>query len=527
LFAFPSRASWGIGDIGDIEPIARWLASAGQRVLQFLPLNEMAPGQQSPYSAISAMAIDPIFIRVPAVPEFAALGCEAVFSAEDRRELAAVREARHVEHQRIRRLKHKALAASFDRFLDAEWTRHTDRAREMRTFVSQQAWWVESYSLFRAIHAHRNEQPWTEWPLELQRLEPTAIDAARRELAREVLFHQYLQWIATVQWREARRRTHGIELFGDLPFMVDGDSADVWARQSQFRFDATVGAPPDAFSDTGQDWGVPLYNWDALAIEDFRWLRERARRAADLYDGYRIDHLVGFYRTFGKPKDGAPGFFTPADESAQLTLGERVLDIFRGAGAEIVAEDLGTVPDFVRASLARLGIPGFRVLRWEREWHTDGWPFRDPSHYPDRSVATTGTHDTEPLVVWWETATDDERRKIGAVPTMQRILAGRNLAEVDERAARDALLQAVLASGSNLVLFPVQDVFGWRDRINTPATITDRNWSYKLPWPVDELDQIPEACERRDQLRAWAEKYERAGGVGRAGGAGGAGGEAG
>ena len=509
LFACPSRASWGIGDIADIAPIARWLAAAGQRVLQFLPLNEMAPGQQSPYSAISAMAIDPIFIHPPSVPDFQALGGEEALSPGDRGELAAVRAAPRVEHHLVRRLKRAALAAAFDRFAEAEWDRGTARARRMRMFVAEQAWWLESYSLFRAIHAQRDERPWTEWPPELQRLEPGAINAARRELAREVLFHQYLQWLAATAWRDARQNAHGVALFGDLPFMVDGDSADIWARQRQFRFDVTVGAPPDAFSETGQDWGVPLYDWDAIAADDFRWLRERARRSADLYDGYRIDHLVGFYRTYARPKDGAAGFFSPSDEPAQLALGERVLDVFRSAGAEIVAEDLGTVPDFVRASLARLGVPGFRVLRWEREWHTDGWPFRDPPAYPSTSVATSGTHDTEPLITWWETASDDERRKVAAVPAIQRLLAGTSLADADGGSARDVLLEALLASGSDLVLLPVQDVFGWRDRINVPATITDHNWTFKLPWPSDELDDIPEARERRERLRSWSEQYGR------------------
>ncbi len=509
LFACPSRASWGIGDIGDIAPITKWLSAAGQRVLQFLPLNEMAPGQQSPYAAISAMAIDPIFIDLRSVPEFQALGGEETLSPGDRAELAAVRASRTIEHHRVRRLKRAALTVAFDRFIDAEWQRNSERAAGFKVFISKQAWWVEPYSLFRAIHAHRDERPWTEWPKELQRLEPAAINAARRELTRDVLFYQYLQWLAAIQWDAARHATHGVQLFGDLPFMVDGDSADVWARQRQFRFDATVGAPPDAFSVTGQDWGVPLYDWDAIMADDFRWLRERARRNADLYDGYRIDHLVGFYRTYGRPRDGGAGFFTPWDEPAQLALGERVLDVFRGAGAEIVAEDLGTVPDAVRASLARLGIPGFRVLRWEREWHTDGQPFRDPSTYPAVSVAASGTHDTEPLIEWWETASDDERRKIAAAPTMQRLSAGVNLADADASSAREVLLEALFASGSDLVLLPIQDVFGWRDRINIPATITDRNWAFRLPWASDDMDDIPEARERKDRLRAWSQAYGR------------------
>src|SRR6185312_1751449 len=131
-------------------------------------------------------------------------------------------------------------------------------------------------------------------------------------------------------------------LFGDLPFMVDSDSADVWARQADFRLDASVGVPPDAFSATGQDWGMPVYRWDVMAAEDYRWLHERARRNADLYDGYRVDHLVGFYRTYGRPRDGGAPFFTPSDEAHQVALGETVLRIFGDAGAEIIAEDLGT-----------------------------------------------------------------------------------------------------------------------------------------------------------------------------------------
>jgi hypothetical protein len=307
LFSCPSTASWGIGDIGDVGPVTEWLASAGQRVFQLLPLNEMAPGQQSPYSAISAMAIDPIYIRVPGVPEFEALGGEAGLSPGDREALSDVRCAKRIDHRTVRRLRIRRCAPR-STLPEAEWRR--DSARELRSYVSERAWWVEDYSLFRALHVREHERPWTEWPVELQRREPAAINRARRELADEVVFHQYLQWLAGTQWQHAREHTHGVALFGDLPFMVDGDSADVWARQQQFRLDVSVGAPPDAFSATGQDWGMPLYRWDVMGLEDFRWLRERARRSADVFHGYRVDHLVGFYRTYGKLKDGGEGFFT-------------------------------------------------------------------------------------------------------------------------------------------------------------------------------------------------------------------------
>ena len=508
LFSCPGTTSWGIGDIGDIGPACAWLAGAGQRVLQLLPINEMAPGQQSPYSAISAMAIDPLFISVPSVPEFPG---EASLSSDDRALLARVRQSPTIEYANVRSLKRRALRAACDRFVDAEWRRDTDRAKAFTRFVAEHAWWIDDYALFRAIHAREGDWPWTEWPEPLQRRDPAALADARRELASEVLFYEYLQWLAHTQWRLAREHTYGVALFGDVPFMVDGDSADVWARQDQFRLDASVGAPPDAFSATGQDWGMPVYRWDAVARDDFRWLRERARRNGELYDGYRIDHVVGFYRTFGRPRDGGEAFFTPADPSDQAALGEHVLEIFRESGAEILAEDLGVIPDFVRASMSRLGVPGFRVLRWERLWNTDGQPFRDPSEYPAVSVATSGTHDTETLAVWWENATEDDRRQLADLPTIRRVAGD----AVDLTGAaygpavRDVLVEALLASGSDLTLLPVQDIFGWRDRINEPATVSDDNWTFRLPWPVDRLDEVPEAREGQARLRAWSEKHGR------------------
>ncbi|MBI4485643.1 MAG: 4-alpha-glucanotransferase, partial [Acidobacteria bacterium] len=304
----------------------------------------------------------------------------------------------------------------------------------------------------------------------------------------------------------------GVALFGDLPFMVDRDSADVWARQQEFDLNVSVGAPPDAFSTTGQNWGMPAYRWEEVLVEEYRWLRERARRTADLYDGYRVDHLVGFYRTYERPIDGAEPFFVPADEASQLALGERLMGIFKEARAEIIAEDLGTVPDFVRASIARLNIPGFRVFRWERHWHREGQPFRDPAEYPAASVATSGTHDTEPLVVWWENAPAEERLNVSELPTDRRVMNGApNAHAPNESAARDGLLEALFASGSNLLLLPIQDLFGWRDRINDPAVVDDANWTFKLPWPCDRLDEVAEARERRDRLLAWALKHGRRG----------------
>ncbi len=513
LFSFPSSTSWGIGDIGDVAPMTAWLAAAGQRVLQLLPLNEMASGEQSPYSAMSAMAIDPIFIAVPRVLDFAALGGEASLDVEDQERLIHARRCASVDYATVRGLKERALTHAFERFR-REWEQETPRAREMHAFVESESWWLGDYAIFRALHEREGHRPWTAWSPALQRREPAALDAARRELRDAVLFYQYLQWIADTQWRRARvlARANNVALFGDLPFMVDGDSADVWAHQDDFRLDASVGVPPDAFSATGQDWGMPAYRWDAIEARGFTWLSDRARRSAVLYDGYRVDHLVGFYRTYSRPRAGGEPSFEPSDEPSQIALGERTLAIFRKPGVEIIAEDLGVVPDFVRESLARLRAPGFRVFRWERQWDVPGQPFHDPAAYPAVSVAASGTHDTEPMVVWWDEASEEDRQAVASIASIGRLTAGVDLSNAPfSPLVRDALLEALFASGSDLLLIPIQDVFGWHDRINVPATVTPENWTFRLPWPIDRMDDDPTARERQRALRAWAQRHGRLG----------------
>jgi 4-alpha-glucanotransferase len=495
LFSIPSRSSWGIGELWDLPALGAWLADAGFSFVQLLPINEMADGQNSPYSALSAMAIDPIFIAPSVVPDIEALGGEAVLSSAERRQLEAVRRAPAIDYATVRALKTTAFRAGFARFLEQEWRVQTPRARRLQRFTERTRWWLDAYTLFRALHARHDGRAWTDWDVPLRDRHPAALSQARAELADEILFYAYLQWLAAEQWTQAREAAE-IGVFGDFPFMVSRDSADVWARQDDFRMDASVGAPPDAFSETGQDWGFPAYRWDRVANGGFQWLAARARRHAELYDGYRVDHLVGFFRTYLRETDGRAGF-VPLDEPDQIRQGERVLDVLSAPGARLIAEDLGVIPGFVRETLQRLGIPGYKVLRWEREWDRDGQPFKDPAAYPAVSVATSGTHDTEPNAQWWDEAPTDERRAVAAVLGCDRCDPD---ARFDAR-IRDAILDVLFLSGSDIALVPIHDVFGWRERVNTPALISDANWTWRLPWPVEDLQTHPDALERAAYLR--------------------------
>ena len=505
LFSIASHESWGVGEIPDIVRLAAWMRTAGFSFLQMLPVNEMAEGQNSPYSALSAMAIDPIFIAPLAVPDVLALGGESILDEAERTSLAAARRSGAVEYGMVRALKARVFRAAFDRFLAQERGRRTARAARFDAFRDREGWWLDEYALFRAIHARENRRHWLEWPAGLRDRDAAALARVREQLAGDILFYQYLQWLADEQWLEVRRAAR-VGIFGDFPFMVSGDSADVWSRQQDFRMDASVGAPPDAFSETGQDWGFPAYRWREIAAGNYEWLANRARRSAELYDGFRVDHLVGFFRTYVREANGSAAF-VPDDQAEQTAQGERLLALFTASGARVIAEDLGVIPDFVRQALARANVPGYKVLRWEREWEEDGKPFRDPHAYPACAVATTGTHDTETVAEWWDTAPIEEREALVRLDSIRE--AGCDARMPFGPQLRDALLSVLFASAADIVLLPIHDVFGWRDRINTPAVIDERNWTWRLPWPVDDLQTEPIARERAAFLRAQAARAGR------------------
>ena len=233
--------------------------------------------------------------------------------------------------------------------------------------------------------------------------------------------------------RSGRRRARGTRprrrLFGDLPFMVDGDSADVWARQHQFRLDVSVGAPPDAFSATGQDWGMPVYRWDALAAEDFRWLRERARRSADLFDGYRVDHLVGFYRTYGRPRHGGERVLLAGGRAVAARARRTRARTLPRAPAPRSSPRISAPFPISCAPRSRVSAcPAFACSAGSAHWHEDGQPFRDPADYPPRlgRGVRHARHRADGRLVGAARARN-ERAARSPMPSMRRVAGGADL----------------------------------------------------------------------------------------------------
>ncbi len=503
LFSIRSSNDWGVGELPDLARTAPLLERAGFTALMTLPLLEPSPGQESPYSPVSAFALDPLYVSLDAVEEMKALGGREALGDEDRGWLTAARGAYHVRHDQVRPLKKRWLERCHARFVE-----HVDptseRARDYAAFCEEHRGWLDDYALFRTLKEH-HPQSWRAWPEPLRHRDAGAVEAARRAHATEIEQRKYVQWVAFRQLEDARRRlaARGILLGGDEPFLVAEDSADVWGQQHLYRFDATVGAPPDPFSATGQDWGLPPYRWDRIAAQGYELFRARGRNAARLFDFVRIDHVVGLYRTYHRPIDGGECYFVPQHQPQQRAQGEAVLAAFAEAGAALIAEDLGVIPDFVRESLDRLEIPGFRVLRWEQR---DG-RFRQPASWPAISVATNGTHDTETTVAWWESLPAWERAAIRQIPQLAAV--PEDLAQSWNHHVETALFETLYESASNTLILPIQDVFGLRSRINVPNTVGPQNWSWRLPWSLDTIDREDFLGARLDALASLAGRSGR------------------
>jgi len=471
----------------------------GFRLIQLLPLDETAPGELSPYSAMSVAAIDPSYLALEGLP-----GIDAAALAQAR---TANRDAPR-DLVRHRATKLNLLNLAFRHFRDHA---SPDDHSHADQFARENADWLPDYALFRALKEKYHWVSWHQWPDGLENRDPTALAEATKALAEPIEFYIWLQFIAHRQWAAMRSElaSRGVLLGGDMAFSPGHESAEVWTNQELFDLQRTVGAPPDAFSLTGQRWGLPMPNWPLMHERGYRFIRMRVRRARQLYDLLRIDHVVGLYRTFsfGLAPD-SKGAFYPPDEPTQLIHGEEVISaVVQEAGEmAIIAEDLGTVPPFVRQSLSRFGIPGYKVMRWEKDWKSPHPRYLRPSEYSELSLATSGTHDTEPLIEWWRELPVKERREF--VESLQLEGLDWHIVQLHEHDI-DAILSSLYAAPSRYAFIPVQDAFGWDARINTPGTLSDTNWTWRLPFELEKALDDPAITARAKALKAIAIRTSR------------------
>lgn len=460
--SLPSRH--GIGDIGPgAHDYIRWLSKSGAAWWQILPLCPPGPGF-SPYSGLSTFAGSPWLVSPDALVEDGLLNAGDISSPPDFSETA-------LDIGRMSRWKTSLLRISWDRFRRGS-NRQVNEALEI--FREQDGWWLEDFSLFAALKDHHKGQSWVDWPVSLIRREATTLIKAAKELKEEIGFHQYCQFLFFRQWSKLKSvaEDHGVSILGDLPIFVAMDSADVWAHPELFLLDeerrptVVAGVPPDYFSETGQLWGNPLYDWKYHGENGYAWWIARTLHALDMMDAVRLDHFRGF-AAFWEVPAGEP---TAVNGRWVSGPGRALFDALQGAigSLPMVAEDLGEItPDVVELRRS-LGLPGMAVLHFgfSPEPRSDFIPYR----LHRDTVVYTGTHDNNTTVGWYaEDASEGERDLV------------RRYTASDGSDIHWQLVRQAMASVADVAVIPHQDLLGLDSgaRMNRPGE-ADGNWTFRM-----------------------------------------------
>jgi 4-alpha-glucanotransferase len=472
----------GVGDLGGpAHRFASWLASAGQRLWQVLPLGPTGYGD-SPYQALSTRAGNPLLVSLEVLRNEGWLEQSDLaggpFGAEPAAADAAADRADYARAGPWRRERLARAARTFAARASPE------QRADLEAFRAREAAWLDDWALFSVLKDAHGGAPWTRWPEPLSRREPRALEAARGRLSEPARAEVFAQWCFARQWHALRAhcRALGVALMGDVPIYVAHDSAEVWCRPDLFRLDragdpvAFAGVPPDYFSATGQLWGNPLFDWEAVAREGFRFWIDRMRGALALVDRVRLDHFRGFEGYWEIPAGAA----TAQDGEWRPGPGGR---LFEALGRELgplplVAEDLGVITPEVEALRRRFGFPGMAVLQFAFGNDPQAPTFR-PHRYERDTVAYTGTHDNDTAIGWWEGGAGDSVRSEDDVA--EEKARARAYLGTDGREMNWVLIRAVLASVADTAIAPLQDVLGLgsEGRMNTPATVSG-NWRWRF-----------------------------------------------
>lgn len=482
LFSLHSTYSCGIGEFPDLLPIIDWCTAIGFDVIQLLPLNDTGLGT-SPYSALSAFALNPIHLSLSTLPYLSdypilidELKAIPKFSQEAHLHYIPIREAKERFLRHYYQLTHQHLIGTEDYH---QFIKNTE--------------WLKGFALFKVLKEHHHWASWEFWPADLQSPDLHTFHHLLDQYKDELEWHCFLQFLCDKQMQNIKKyaSAHKISLMGDIPILIGRDSADVWLNRHLFQLDYSAGAPPDVFSLEGQNWGFPIYNWDALVHENFQWWIERLKYAERYYHLYRIDHIVGFFRIWAIPYGltGKDGRFIPQDPDQWIDHGQRIMLMMLTQCEMLpIGEDLGVVPLEVRACLSALGICGTKVMRWERKWKEDGG-YIPPQDYPAESMTTVSTHDSETLQLWWQNNPVDAKlyaRFKGwcHTPTLSRSHHKEILWDSHHSNSlfHINLLQEYMALIPGLTWPNLED-----ERVNVPGIISDKNWSYRFKPSVEEI----------------------------------------
>jgi 4-alpha-glucanotransferase len=467
---------FGIGDLGpEAYAFADFLEEAGQSLWQVLPLGPTGYGD-SPYACYSAFAGNTLLISLDELVR------EGLVTKDDVATMHPF-EAERVEFEIVHRYKDSMLRIAFDTF---RLTEIPELKSAFAEFCRQQAAWLDDYALFRALKNIHNGKAWNQWQSELARRNAASLEALLSQaiFSQEVEAQKFYQFLFFRQWfaLKADCNRRGIQLVGDIPIFVAHDSADVWTNPDQFKLNAdgspivVAGVPPDYFSATGQLWGNPLYNWDQMRADGFKWWIERVRATLAMFDIARIDHFRGFAACWE-----IPGGDTTAERGRWVEApGRELFTAIRDALGQlpIIAEDLGVITPDVESLRDDFGLPGMRILQFG--FSSDTKNIDLPHNYHRNVVVYTGTHDNDTAVGWFSSVAGAGSTRDAEQIERERKFCLKYLATGGDEINWD-FIRAVLASVANTAIVPLQDVLGLGTaaRMNLPNS-TEGNWSWRF-----------------------------------------------
>ncbi|BCL33572.1 4-alpha-glucanotransferase [Nostoc sp. MS1] len=484
--SFPSR--FGIGDLGlEAYRFIDFLEKSYQQYWQVLPLGPTGYGN-SPYMSYSALAGNHLLISPDKLRE------EGLLAEEDLANLPNF-PTNKVDFEQVVPVKIQLLKKACENFK----TKASEiQQKKFAGFCESKAYWLDDYALFMALKDTQDNASWYAWEPALAKREPDALERVQRQLTDEIFYYKFIQYEFFRQWSELKSYANlrGIEIIGDIPIYVAHDSADVWANPEIFALDEETGevalmagVPPDYFSATGQLWGNPVYNWEELQKQDFKWWVQRFEAMLDYVDVIRIDHFRGFEAFWVVPQ----GEETAMNGKWVTAPGEELFDtIKRKLGKlPVLAEDLGVITPEVEALRDKYEFPGMKVLQFA--FGSDpGNPFL-PFNYTGNFVVYTGTHDNDTTVGWFNQAGDYEKQNLLLY-----------LGCVSPEGIHWDLIRLALSSVANQAILPLQDILGLGNeaRMNFPSVATG-NWEWRYDWDAlrDELS---------DRLKALTKLYGRA-----------------
>ena len=520
LYALRSRHNWGIGDFRDLVQAIDVLAKLGADMLGVNPLHALfpaLPAQASPYSPSSRRFLNPVYLHVEAMQDFAECDAvrEDVGSAAFQAALAALRVCDLVDYEQVVPRKFGVLRRLYAHFRDRHRAAGSPRARRFDAFCHAHGEALYRHALFETLHARHAHLPREQWPTALLDPASQAVHEFAGAHADDIAFAQYLQWQSALQLASAAQRaaTQGMHtgLYLDLAVGSDGHGADAWAEPTLHAAGVSIGAPPDDFSLQGQVWGLPP--WTPLALRESAYEPFAACLRANMgaAGALRIDHVLGLMRLFWVPAGGSAADGAYVHYPVQDLLAVTALES-RRARCVVVGEDLGTVPDAIRAALADNGVLSYRVLYFEKHWQGDH-SFRQPEHYPEQALVTVSTHDLATLAGFWLGHDLDLRDALHLFPGPEaaagqratrehdrwRLLEaldrqGLRPAQVGEPGAQppgDELVRAVhrflARSPAAILSVQMEDVLGEVEQVNVPGTVDERpNWRRKLSLALED-----------------------------------------